>query len=150
MPLMDVTYPQGALSPDARDALIEQLTTVLLRAERAPDTEFFRNVTWVYAHELPAANVYVGGRPAQQPVFRIEARVPAGALSDRRKQELVEAATAAVVEHSELTAEESLRVFVLVTDVPDGNWGAAGNVIQFEQLRAAAAAQREQAAATAS
>lgn len=148
MPLMDVTYPQGALSPDARDALIEALTAAILRAERAPDTEFFRNVTWVYAHELPAANVYVGGRPAQPAVFRVEAKVPQGALSDRRKQELVETATAAVVEHSELTPEQSLRVFVLVNEVPEGNWGAAGNVIQFEQLRAAAAAQREQAAAT--
>ena len=45
MPIMDVTYPQGALDDDARDALVDDLTTVLLRAERAPDTEFFRNVT---------------------------------------------------------------------------------------------------------
>jgi protein involved in temperature-dependent protein secretion len=36
-------------------------------------------------------------------------------------------------------------VWVLINEVPDGNWGAAGNIVQFEMLRQAAAAEREQA-----
>ena len=42
MPIFEVTYPEGALSSDARSKLMEDLTTALLRAERAPDTEFFQ------------------------------------------------------------------------------------------------------------
>ena len=53
MPIFEVTYPEGALSSDARSKLMEDLTTALLRAERAPDTEFFRSITWSYVHELP-------------------------------------------------------------------------------------------------
>lgn len=149
MPVMDVTYPAGALTDAARATLVEELTTVLLRAERAPDTEFFRNVTWVYLRELPGEAVLSAGRPVTAPTFRVDVTVPAGALSDRRKQELVGEATRRVLDAAGLTQEHALRVMVLIRDVPEGNWGAAGTVIQFEQLRQAAAHEREQAAASA-
>jgi hypothetical protein len=32
----------------------------------------------------------------------------------------------------------------MIRGVPDGNWGAAGQVVQFAQLRDAAKAEREQ------
>src|SRR5688572_26400968 len=113
MPIMDVTYPEGALSPEARDTLVEELTTVLLRAERAPDTEFFRSVTWVFVHELPQGSVYTSGRPAEAPVFRVDTTTPEGALSDRRRQELVENATDAVRRAADIPDDQLLRVFVL-------------------------------------
>ena len=37
-----------------------------------------------------------------------------------------------------------VRVWTLIHEVPDGNWGAAGQVVRFEQLRDAARAEREQ------
>ena len=66
MPIIDLTYPEGALAPDTRAELVDELTTVLLRAERAPDTEFFRSVTWVYVHELPEHNVLAAGKPVRR------------------------------------------------------------------------------------
>jgi hypothetical protein len=38
-------------------------------------------------------------------------------------------------------------VWVVIGEVPDGNWGAGGNVVRFEQLRQAAAAERAGAGA---
>jgi phenylpyruvate tautomerase PptA (4-oxalocrotonate tautomerase family) len=38
-------------------------------------------------------------------------------------------------------------VWVLIHEVPEGNWGAAGQIVRFEQLRAAAKAEREKAEA---
>lgn len=149
MPMIDLTYPEGALPEARRESLVEDLTTVLLRAERAPDTEFFRSVTWVYLHELPAHAVCAGDRPVSEPTFRVEVRVPEGALSPRRKEELVAAATGAVREAAGLDEAAAMRVWVLIAEVPEGNWGAAGNVVAFEQLRAAAAQQREAEAAQA-
>jgi len=145
MPLLDVTFPAGALSPDVRQNLVDDLTTVVLRAERAPDTEFFRNITWVYLNELPADAVLANGKPAQ--TFRLLLTVPAGALSDRRKQEFVEAATQTVRDAAGIPEDEALRVWVLVNEVPEGNWGAAGDIVRFEQLKAAAAAARDKAPA---
>ncbi|HYF24702.1 MAG TPA: tautomerase family protein [Baekduia sp.] len=147
MPIMDLTYPQGALGDEARDALVDDLTTILLRAERAPDTDFFRQVTWVYLHELPAGAVRAAGRPVPAPTFRLDVTTPEGALSDRRRKELVDAATRAIREHAGIPEDEALRVWVLCREIAEGSWGAGGQVVEFQALRAAAAAQREQAEA---
>ena len=149
MPIMDVTYPEGALTADQRTELADELTTVLLRAERAPDTDFFREVTWVFMHELPAGAVLTAGRPVEKPIFRVICTTPEGALSDRRRQELVAEATRAVREVAGIAEEDAMRIFVLCREIDEGSWGAGGHVIQFEQLRAAAKAEREKADAPA-
>jgi phenylpyruvate tautomerase PptA (4-oxalocrotonate tautomerase family) len=143
--MIDLTYPAGTFSEQDRRALAENLTSVLLRAERAPDTEFFRSITWVFANELPQSAVFAAGSPVDEPIFRVQVSVPEGALSERRKEELVAEATRVVLEAAGLKDEDGLRVWVLIRDVPEGNWGAAGNVVHFEQLRQIATQQGEQA-----
>jgi phenylpyruvate tautomerase PptA (4-oxalocrotonate tautomerase family) len=144
MPLIEVTYPAGTFSSQARTELVDELTTAMLHAERAPDTEFFRTITWVDLHELPAEHMYAAGRPVSEPRFRVQATVPQGALSERRKAELVEEVTKRVLAAAGLSHADALRVWVLINEVPEGHWGAAGNVIRFEQLRQMAAVEREQ------
>lgn len=150
MPVMDVTFPAGVLDTEQKDELADELTAILLRAERAPDTQFFRDVTWVYFHELPAAHVYTAGKPveADQARFRVEVITPEGALSDRRRAEAVENMTAAVKRIAGIPDEESLRVFVMCREIAEGSWGAAGAIVQFQALREAAAAERAKAEAT--
>ncbi|MBJ7348306.1 MAG: tautomerase family protein [Thermoleophilaceae bacterium] len=141
--MIDLTFPQGALTPDARATLVDELTTVLLRAERAPDNDFFRSLTWVYVHELPAGDVLSAGRPVEKPTFRVNVTVPQGALSERRKGELVAEATRVVSEAAGYTEADAMLVWVLIAEVPEGNWGAAGNVVRFEMLREAAKATKD-------
>lgn len=143
MPIFELTYPEGALSTDARSKLVDDLTTILLRAERAPDTEFFRNITWSYVHELPEGAVNAGGRPVADPTFKIDVTTPEGALSDRRREELVAEATRVVREAAGLGDEDVLRVWVLLHEVAEGRWGAGGQVIQFQQLLELAKAERD-------
>lgn len=145
MPLIDVTFPAGALDQEQKSELAESLMNVLLRAERAPDTQFFRDVTWVYLHELPADSVTSAGRPVAAPTFRVELTTPEGALSDRRREEAVSEATRTVREIAGIPEEESLRVWVLCREIDEGSWGAGGQVIRFQQLREAAAAERAKA-----
>jgi phenylpyruvate tautomerase PptA (4-oxalocrotonate tautomerase family) len=147
MPIFEITYPEGALEPDVRAHLVDDLTTTLLRAERAPDTQFFRDVTWAYVHELPATHVLAAGRPVDKPTFKIDVTTPQGALSDRRREEFVAEATRLVREAAGIPEDEGLRVFVLMHEVAEGSWGAAGNVVRFQALRDIAAQQREQAGA---
>jgi phenylpyruvate tautomerase PptA (4-oxalocrotonate tautomerase family) len=144
MPIMDLTYPTGTFSADACTELVDELTRVLLHAERAPDTDFFRKITWVYVHELPDGTLFAAGRPVPEPTFRLQVTVPQGALSERRKGELVAEATKTIRRAAGIPDEDALRVWVLINEVPEGNWGAAGNVIHFEQLRQLAAQEREQ------
>ena len=149
MPIFEVTYPEGALTPEARSQLLEDLTTALLRAERAPDTEFFRNVTWSYVHELPAGCVNAAGQPVEQATFRIDVTTPEGALSDRRRAELVAGATEVVANVVGEIDGEPPATWVLCKEIDEGSWGAGGAVIAFKALREAAAAEREAEVASA-
>jgi len=149
MPMIDLTYPKGAIAPEAREGLLEELATKLLEAERAPDTEFFRSITWVYANEIDAADLVVGGRPGGEPRFRVQITVPDGALSDRRKGILVGSMNEAVLRAAGLDESEGLRVWTVIHEVPDGNWGAAGQQVRYQQLVEAAASERDKAASPA-
>jgi phenylpyruvate tautomerase PptA (4-oxalocrotonate tautomerase family) len=143
MPMIDITYPEGALSPAQREALANELTTALLRAERAPDTDFFRSITWAIVHEQPAGTMLSAGRPVAAPVVRVEATTPEGALSDRRRAEFVESATKAVSDAFGIPESETLtRVWVVHREIAEGGWGAGGQIIQFAQLREMASAAR--------
>ena len=96
-------------------------------------------------HELPQGCVRAAGRAVSEPTFKIDVTTPEGALSDRRRGEFVESATAAVSEAAGLGAEDAMRVWVLFHEVAEGSWGAGGQVIQFKQLAEIAKREREEA-----
>ena len=149
MPMLELTYPKGAIASDARAELLEELATRMLAAEKAPDTEFFRSITWVYANEIEPEMLAVGGRPGGDPRFRVQVTVPEGALSDRRKGILVDSFHEAILRAAGLDESEGIRVWTVIREVPDGNWGAAGQQVRYKQLVEAAAAEREKAGAPA-
>lgn len=74
----------------------------------------------------------------------VDVTVPSGALSERRKAGLVEDVTKLILGKTGWGDGAGVRVWTLIHEVADGNWGAAGQVVHFEQLRDAARAEREQ------
>ncbi|MBX7189124.1 MAG: 4-oxalocrotonate tautomerase [Solirubrobacterales bacterium] len=148
MPLMELTYEEGALTPEARDQLVENLTTNLLKAEGAPNTEFFRSVTWVLINERPAALTYAGDKPGAG-VVKLDVITPEGALNDDRREQMIQAGTATIREAFGIADEDALKVWVLCRDVVDGGWGAGGNVIHYKELVEIAKAQRAEREAAA-
>jgi phenylpyruvate tautomerase PptA (4-oxalocrotonate tautomerase family) len=143
MPKLELTIPADSLSADAQSQLARDLGAALLRAEGAPDTDFFRSITWAHVHALPAASMQTPDGVAD-PHAVIEISVPDGALSERRKAGLVEETTRLVLEATGWDPAASWRVWILIRDVPEGNWGAGGQIVHFQQLREAAKAEREQ------
>ncbi|MEV5833854.1 tautomerase family protein [Nocardia sp. NPDC052112] len=137
MPMIQLTLPEGVLSAETRATLQQTLSATLLKWEGAPDTAFFRAQAWCRIDEVPGG----GFRSAEDdlPRFRIDITVPAGALSDRRKEGLIKAATADMLATAGLGAEDGLRVWVLIHEQPEGTWGAAGTVVRFAELKALAA-----------
>jgi phenylpyruvate tautomerase PptA (4-oxalocrotonate tautomerase family) len=136
MPMIELTAPAGSLTPEGRASIQRELATTLLRWERAPDTAFFRSIAWSYLHELPAGAQATAEDAA--PRFRVDVRVPAGALSDRRKAGLVEDVTASVLRAAGLPDAESLRVWVLIHEQADGTWGGGGRIVRYNDLVALA------------
>jgi phenylpyruvate tautomerase PptA (4-oxalocrotonate tautomerase family) len=144
MPKLDLTIPADLLSPEDGRELTRELGGTLLRWEGAPDTEFFRSITWGHLHELPSDAIQTPDGPAE-PHAVLEITVPDGALSERRKAGLVEDATKLILDATGWEGDDAgIRVWVLVHEVPEGSWGAAGQIVHFEQLRNAAKAEREQ------
>ena len=84
MPKLDLTVPADVLSDDAKQKLARDLGATLLKAEGAPDTEFFRSITWAHIHELPADAIQTPDGVAEPHVV-VDVTVPDGALSDRRR-----------------------------------------------------------------
>ena len=143
MPKLDLTITADVLSEEQKPELMRELGAALLQWEGAPDTEFFRSITWAHLHELPAEAIQSPDGVAD-PHAILDITVPSGALSDRRKAGIVEDASKLILDATSWGSEAGVRVWVLIHEVPDGNWGAAGQVVRFEQLREAAKAEREQ------
>jgi len=145
MPMIDVTIVKGSITAEAVQPLLDELAAILLKWEGAPDTEFFREITWVYLHELAHDQLAVGTtREGQQPRFRVDITVPEGALSQRRKAALIAEVHTAVAAAADIDPQgvRALHIWTLVREIPEGSWGAAGSVVHFDDLRKASAAVR--------
>ncbi|WP_431963030.1 tautomerase family protein [Nocardia sp. bgisy134] len=140
MPMIQLTLPSGVLSAEARSGLPKTLAATLLHWEGAPDTAFFRAQAWCRIDETPEG-AFVNAED-DLPRFRVDVTVPEGALSDRRKQGLIEQVTAEVLAAAGLDQSAALRVWVLIHEQPEGTWGAAGNIVRFAELKAMAQGQR--------
>ena len=125
MPKLDLTIPADSLSDDARQELARELGATLLHWEGAPDTEFFRSITWTHVHALPAEAIQTPDGVAE-PHAVVEITVPSGALSERRKAGLVEDTTKLVLEATGWGAEAGVRVWTLIHEVPGRQLGRRG------------------------
>jgi phenylpyruvate tautomerase PptA (4-oxalocrotonate tautomerase family) len=137
MPMIDLTDVRGSLEQRALGRLTDELVTVLLRAEQAPDTPYLRDNTLVYLHDLDPAAQSVGRRGPGAPRFRVEMTVFAGALTKDRKEQLaadvlVGVGGAAGVDPD---GDQAFHVWTLIHEIPEGNWAGGGKVIYYRQVK---------------
>jgi phenylpyruvate tautomerase PptA (4-oxalocrotonate tautomerase family) len=149
MPMIDIKLPAGAIDAETRATLAERLVTTLLKWEKAPDNEFTRAITWVYYDDR---ELHVTGGPGVgKDHFVVLVTVPEGALSDRRKAGLVEEATEVLLDVTGMESEgfeDRVRVWVQIHEVPDGHWGAAGQIFRYSDIVAAVKSAPAEAATT--
>lgn len=138
MPQIQLTVPTGALTEEGASSIQAQLAGTLLKWEGAPDTAFFRAQAWAFLHELPAGAQITA--EDDEPRFRVDVTVPAGALNDERRAGLVREVTDRVLAAAGLTADQALRVWVLIHEQADGTWGAGGQIFRYADLVALATA----------
>jgi phenylpyruvate tautomerase PptA (4-oxalocrotonate tautomerase family) len=132
--MIDLTLPDGALDTDVRARLVDDLLTTLLRWEGAPANERSESLAWAFVHV--ADSVTVAGSPSPGPRYRVGVRTPQGALDDERRAGLVADVTALVLqaEGSPATPDNVFRVWVILDEVPEGGWGAAGTIWRFADI----------------
>jgi phenylpyruvate tautomerase PptA (4-oxalocrotonate tautomerase family) len=137
MPMIDLTYVRGSIADEALTTLTDALVTVLLRAERAPDTAFLRDNTIVYLHPTEPGEQLVGGRKPGEPRFRVDLTVFAGALDKERKEQLAADVHSAVCAAAGIdpAGPRAFHVWTLIHEVPEGNWAGGGKVVYYQQVR---------------
>ena len=136
MPMIDLTYVRGSLEQEALGRLTDELVTALLRAERAPATQFLRDNTVVYLHELDPAAQSVGGRGPGAPRFRVEMTVFGGAVTKDRKEQLAADVHVAVCGAAGIDpeGERAFHVWTLIHEIPEGNWAGGDKIIYYRQV----------------
>lgn len=141
MPMIDLTFVRGSIDSEALERLTDELVTVLLRAERAPDTPFLRDNTWVYLHAVDPAELSVGGQGPGAARFRVDLTTFEGALSKERKEQLAADVHAAVCAAAgiEPRGARAFHVWTLIHEIPEGNWAGGGNIIYYQQVKGLAA-----------
>ncbi|MFN8193691.1 MAG: tautomerase family protein [Nocardioidaceae bacterium] len=139
MPQIQLTVPEGALTPEGAAGIQSTLAATLLKWEGAPDNDFFKSLAWSYLHQMPAGAQITAGD--DDPRFRVDVTVPAGALNDERKAGLAREATEQVLAAAGLGHDQALRVWVLIHEQADGTWGAGGQIFRYADLVALAKGQ---------
>lgn len=160
MPMIDLYHPEDAFTPDARAALVEELTALLLEMEGAPDNPVSRTISWMFLHPLPRASFNIGGKTAPVPIYKVVFSVPQGTLKLHgprtlpQRDTLVKRATAAILkaEGAPDDAANHARVWTFLHEVPEGTWGGQGRLVGIRDISdfvtgTAAAAPREAVAA---
>ena len=134
MPLIFIHHPQGSFTPEALDALAQQVSKDGGDLEKLADDPFVRSTTWVYAHEYDPAHVYHGGKPGGTKVITVELNALQGGFDAATKAELIKRVTAAVAKAAGLHGD-ILPIYVVLRDVPEQNWGFSGKPLSFDQLQ---------------
>lgn len=133
MPMLDAFIPDGALDREAEQALLSELTDLLLLHEGVdPANETARQIAWVFVHRT---EMYVAGAPADAPRYRFIAQVPEGQYDDERRAAVTKAMTEAVAKaEGGRRPHPEARVWVFTNEVPDGTWGGMGQVFRLGDI----------------
>src|SRR6266852_3154932 len=136
MPMIDIYAAAGTFA-DVR-TLARNAAALVKTVEQVPDIPMFRSNTAAFVHEMPAgalANVDGDGN-----YVRIQVLTNAGAL-DRGKQLAVVERLTNIAARAAADPALPSRIWVLLTEAPDGGWGLGGHANTNEELVAAARAQ---------
>jgi phenylpyruvate tautomerase PptA (4-oxalocrotonate tautomerase family) len=134
VPMIDLTLPADALDDDSRADLVQRLLSTLLRWEGAPEGDRSKSLAWAFVHLVDS--VVVAHSPSGKPHYRVEVATPQGALDDERRAGLVAEVTDLVLaaEGTAFTPEDAFRVWVILREVAEGSWGAAGRIWRFADV----------------
>jgi phenylpyruvate tautomerase PptA (4-oxalocrotonate tautomerase family) len=135
MPMLDAFIPEGALSAEAEKQLLSNLTDILLRTEGADPTDPRARSIAVLTLHRPAA-IFVAGEPNEgAPRYKIFASVPEGQYTDERRATMVEQVTDAVLDAENGAYDrDPLRVWVFANEIPEGTWGAGGQIFRLADI----------------
>ena len=135
MPFIYVNYPAGGFEPEVLAPMATVLTTTAEELEGIPFEPRKGSTTWVFCRETPRDHVFHGGQWEGSFVFCVQISVLQGGYSATTKTQLIERVTDIVAKFAKLPKGEERRVYVIITEVTEQNWGYDGRPLDLLQLR---------------
>jgi len=150
MPIMQVRYPEAALDAERKAALARRLTELLIAMEGGANTTGGRAFAWVLFTPVKLDDWWVGGETGDAFVappgkFLVHVAIPEGYMNAAQKSDVHSAVNAAIVDVIDGTRQAKLgsSVLVVIDEVPEGNWGAAGRTISLASIADAVGLDRD-------
>ncbi len=139
MPIMDVRLPAGRLDKTAKAGLAQRLTEVLIRMEGGADTHGGRAFAWVLFTEVSEDDWWVGGSTGGEFVapagkFLVHVTIPEGYMNQDHKADVQRWVTDAILAVTDAPAEAGQSILVVIDEVTEGNWAAAGRTISLASI----------------
>lgn len=150
MPMCDLYIPSGALTPEAERALVSRVSDLLVEHEMrrivdlAPDPTTVaasvaraKSIAWMFVHrtETYVGNGLTGPDAPRGPVYKFDVKIPEGQIDDLFIPAINRDILAALVEAEEgRWKHPELRLWVFVSEIKDGTWGAAGYPLHLEPI----------------
>ena len=122
MPMIDVYATEGTFSD--RHQLAVDLSNAVMRWEKVPPLNLFKNNTAAFIHDLDGDAI--ANAAGDSNYVRVQVLTPVGVL-DREKQLGVVAELTDIVSAAAKDPTLAARTWVLITESPDGGWGIAGH-----------------------
>ncbi len=145
MPTIVITYPEGVIPAAQQTPLLAAATKALVRWEglRDPEDPHGGATVWTYLRPVAEGLHGVNGVPVSagpQARLLIEVTVPAGIVVGERKGGLISELTQAVLATTGAPPDprQAARVYCLIHEIADGNWGYAGQSVPLRAMLAAA------------
>jgi phenylpyruvate tautomerase PptA (4-oxalocrotonate tautomerase family) len=134
--MIDAFIPEGALGAAAEAQLMKEVTDLLIRSEGFdPVNALVQAVSVAWVHHT--ARLYIGGQRSSAAWYRFIVSVPEGQLDDEARRSVTRRITEAVARAEGSSLEDTgPRVWVFPIEVPDGCWGARGNILGLGEILA--------------
>lgn len=140
MPIMNVNYRAGDLGETAKADLARKLTDVMIRMEGGANTHGGRAFAWVMFNELAVGNWWAGGETGDAYVsppgrFLVHVSIPEGYMNAAHKGEVQVWVTEAILGVTSASgADAGHSIQVILDEVPEGHWAAAGHAISLANI----------------
>ncbi|WP_130537573.1 tautomerase family protein [Thiomicrorhabdus indica] len=136
MPLITVHLPENTFTGRQKQEFAQNATDILLTLEGMVENPKAQNLSWVQFLEFTTSDFFLAGHPVEKPHYRIEVKVFQGTMNADKKQKLTEQLTHLILqlEQTDNNLLNAARIWIMIEEVPNGNWGGAGKIYRIEDL----------------
>mgnify|MGYP000554210706 CR=1 FL=1 len=139
MPIMNVRYRAGDLDRTRKADLAKRLTDVMIRMEGGASTWGGRAFAWVLFDEHGEDDWWAGGETGNTYVsapgrFLVHVSIPEGYMNGAQKSDVQAWVTGAILSATGATGEPGKSVQVIIDEIPEGHWAAAGKTISLANI----------------